>query len=199
MRGSKLSSKPAPAWVEVRKGRAQVLISENAHSRLLGGSSNKLFGYSQIACVPPITAVVVLSYFESAVHSMANSEILRAYRHLFRAALRAVRHSSPAKYQIRDTMRSAFRTGALSSFNNQRIQNTLHFLRRAELHAGMEHKILRNLLHVKYWRNQGRRDNRLLVTRFRDAVQALTTAELTSRLISPQRFGRIAGLSLTRH
>lgn len=97
------------------------------------------------------------------VFSMDRLETLRAYRHLFRAALRAVRHSSPAKYQIRDTMRSAFRTGAVDSLDNQRVQNTLHFLRRAELYAGLEHKILQNLLHVNYWRNQGRRDNRLSV------------------------------------
>src|SRR5436305_7252920 len=93
-------------------------------------------------------------------------EISRAYRHLFRAALRAVRHSSPAKHQIRDTMRSAFRTGAVDSLDHERVQNTLHYLRRAELYAGMEHKILQNLLHVKYWRDQGRRDNKLLVTPF---------------------------------
>ena len=94
---------------------------------------------------------------------MTKPPFLRAYRHLYRGALRAVRYSSPAKYQIRETMRSAFRTEKAESLDQQRLENTMQFLRRAELHAGMEHKILRNLLHVRYWQRQGRRDNRLLV------------------------------------
>jgi hypothetical protein len=130
---------------------------------------------------------------------MSKLEILRAYRHLYRAALRAVRHSSPAKYQIRNTMRSAFRTGVPDSLNQQEVENTVRFLKRAESHAGMEHKILQNLLHVRYWQNQGRRDNKLLVTSLRGVVQALTIAESISRPISPQQFGRIPGPSLTQH
>jgi hypothetical protein len=114
----------------------------------------------------------LVTVFANAVLSTMNPEVLRAYRHLFRAALRAVRYSSPAKYQIRDTMRSAFRTGAAKRLDNQRVQNTLCFLLRAELYAGMEHKILQNLLHVKYWRNQGRRDNKLLVTFFSRCIPA---------------------------
>jgi hypothetical protein len=148
---------------------------------------------------PPDKTLVAPSYFANTVHSMTNLESLRAYRHLFRAALRAVRHSSPAKYQIRDTMRLAFRDEAPDTFNQHRVENTLHFLQRAESHAGMEHKILQNLLHVRYWQNQGRRDNKLLVTSLRGLLQALTTAEFISRLISPRRFGRTAGLSLMQH
>ena len=130
---------------------------------------------------------------------MTTTETLRAYRHLYRAALRAVRHSSPAKYQIRDTMRSAFRNGSVETLNWQKVENTLQFLRRAESHAGLEHKILQNLLHVRYWQNQGRRDNRLLVTFFEAVLKVLTKAELISRLISPRQFERIAGLNLMRH
>ena len=130
---------------------------------------------------------------------MTTIETLRAYRHLYRAALRAVRHSSPAKYQIRDTMRSAFRNGSVETLDWQKVENTLQFLRRAESHAGMEHKILQNLLHVRYWQNQGRRDNRLLVTFFETVLKVLTKAELMSRLISPRQFERIAGLSLMQH
>jgi len=93
---------------------------------------------------------------------MTSTAVLHAYRHLYRAALRAVRHSVPAKYQVRDTMRSAFRTGTVETLNLQRVNNTMRFLRQAESHAGMEHKILQNLLHVRYWQRQGRRDNRLV-------------------------------------
>ena len=63
----------------------------------------------------------------------------------------------------------------------------------------MEHKILQNLLHVRYWQNQGRRDNRLLVTFFETVLKVLTKAESISRLISPRQFERIAGLSLMQH
>jgi hypothetical protein len=130
---------------------------------------------------------------------MSKLEILRAYRHLYRGALQAVRHSSPAKYQICNTMRSAFRTGLPDALNQQEVENTVRFLKRAESSAGMEHKILQNLLHVRYWQNQGRRDNKLSVTSFRGVLQALTIAESISRPISPRQFGRIAGPSLTQH
>ena len=149
--------------------------------------------------LPVVTALVVSSYLIAATYSMTTTEILRAYRHLYRTALRAVRHSSPAKYQIRDTMRSAFRNGSVETLNRQKVENTLQFLRRAESHAGMEHKILQNLLHVRYWQNQGRRDNRLLVTSSKPVLKVLTKAGLISRLISPRQFERIAGLSLMQH
>ena len=87
---------------------------------------------------------------------MTNSKILDAYRHLYRAALRAVNHSPPAKYQIRDSMRSAFRTEPATSFDQRRVDNTMDFLRRAREFSGMEHKILRNLLHARYWQNCGK-------------------------------------------
>jgi len=93
---------------------------------------------------------------------MASPQHLYAYRQLYRAALQAVHHSSPAKYQVRDAMRAAFRNEAPEAFSLQKVGNTLSFLKRAESYAGMEHKILQNLLHVRYWRVQGKRENRLI-------------------------------------
>ena len=94
---------------------------------------------------------------------MTNHEIRLAYRQLFRAALRAVHYSSPAKYQIRDSIRTAFRNEPAERFDARKIANTKEFLRRAEIETGIEHKILRNLLHVRYFQNRAKRENRLLV------------------------------------
>jgi hypothetical protein len=92
---------------------------------------------------------------------MANTEILHAYRDLYRGALRAVRNSSPAKHMIRMTIREAFRNSPIEEFESQKIENTKAFLRRAETHAGIEHKILRNLLHVRFWQRVGKTDLKL--------------------------------------
>ena len=83
---------------------------------------------------------------------MSNAEILHAYRSLYRATLRAIHFSKPARFELRDTIRTSFRTEPSSNFSQKRVANTLEFLARAEKDTGMEHKILKNLLHVKYWR-----------------------------------------------
>ncbi|KAF7506749.1 hypothetical protein GJ744_011473 [Endocarpon pusillum] len=93
---------------------------------------------------------------------MTGQAILHAYRHLYRKALRATHRSSPAKHVIRETIRTAFRTEPAYNFSLQRVKNTEDFLKRAENEAGMEHRILKNLLHVRYWQHHGKRDNRLM-------------------------------------
>ena len=80
--------------------------------------------------------------------------VLHAYRHLYRTGLRAVQYSRPARYEIRDILRQAFRTSPLSNFNPRRIQNTLRFLENARKYDGFEHKILKNLLHLQYWKGK---------------------------------------------
>lgn len=126
---------------------------------------------------------------------MATPQHLYAYRQLYRAALRAVHHSSPAKYQVRDAMRSAFRNEAPEAFSQQKVGNTLKFLERAELYAGMEHKILQNLLHVRYWRIQGKRENRLFVAAAPVLNKVLTMTGSTSKQTWPRLLGRILGLN----
>ena len=96
--------------------------------------------------------------------SMSQIEILHAYRRLYRTALQAVHHATPAKYTIRDSMRRAFRFESPEAFESTRIENTQNFLQRAKMDTGMEHRILKNLLHVKYFQHYARRDLRLLVT-----------------------------------
>jgi hypothetical protein len=92
---------------------------------------------------------------------MTTQEIVSAYRRLYRAALHAVHYSTPARYQIRTAMRSGFRSQSAEYFNLHRVENTLQFLERARTHTGMEHKILKNILHVRYWQNYAKKDHRL--------------------------------------
>ena len=87
---------------------------------------------------------------------MTDKEIIQAYRHLYRAALLATHRASPAKHVIRERIRTAFRTEPRESFDQQRVKNTKAFLDRALKDAGMEHRILKNLLHVRYWQHHAR-------------------------------------------
>lgn len=80
--------------------------------------------------------------------------VLHAYRHLYRQLLRAVQYSTPARYQARDRMRLAFRDQPESKYDATRIARTLEFLEGATKEAGLEHKILKNLLHVQWERRQ---------------------------------------------
>ena len=86
----------------------------------------------------------------------APSTIVAAYRNLLRTGLRAVHFSSPARYVLRDTIRQSFRKGSSADFNAARIQNTLLFLDNAAKTRGLEHKILRNVLHYRWWKQDRR-------------------------------------------
>jgi len=50
-------------------------------------------------------------------------------------------------------LRDSFRNSPSSAFNPGRIQKTLEFLRTASEHNGTEHRILKNILFVRYWRD----------------------------------------------
>jgi hypothetical protein len=80
--------------------------------------------------------------------------IVTAYRTLLRHGLKAVHHSTPARYKLRDILRSSFRESSNNDFNPKRVANTVRFLKRAEIYNGYEHKILKNIVHVRYWRDQ---------------------------------------------
>lgn len=90
-----------------------------------------------------------------------NKQLTRAYRSLYRGALHGVLYASPARYQIRDTMRAAFRPDSGDTFDARQVKNTIEFLQRAGEYKGMEHKILRNLMHVRYWQSAASKDIRL--------------------------------------
>jgi len=80
----------------------------------------------------------------------SKQDIIKAYRNLYRAGLRAVQYSAPARYTLRDRLRRAFRASPASDFDQQRILNTLEFLDGATKTTGIEHHIVRGLLMV-WW------------------------------------------------
>ncbi|KAA8652243.1 uncharacterized protein ATNIH1004_001147 [Aspergillus tanneri] len=77
--------------------------------------------------------------------------ILHAYRHLYRQGLKVVNYSTPSRHVLLHTLRSSFRSGSPQDFDPQKIANTLRFLQRARDVAGMEHKIVKNILIARYW------------------------------------------------
>lgn len=91
---------------------------------------------------------------------MSKTQIISAYRRLYKAALKAVRYSTPARYQVRDIIRHAFRTESADSLNPLRVRNTVRFLKQADKVNGLEHRILRNILISCYWRKHYKRSER---------------------------------------
>lgn len=84
---------------------------------------------------------------------MSQTEVIHAYRHLFRAGLKAVCYSFPARYCVRDLLRGAFRSKD-AQFDERAIRRTLWFVKAAGRELGMEHKLVKNMLMVHYWRQQ---------------------------------------------
>jgi hypothetical protein len=83
-----------------------------------------------------------------------SAQLVQAYRDLYRASLRAVHYARPARFQVRDILRTAFRTLPQSQFNARRVTNTLKFLDNARLFSGYEHKVLKELAHMQYWKGK---------------------------------------------
>ncbi|KAF3766211.1 DUF1763-domain-containing protein [Cryphonectria parasitica EP155] len=80
---------------------------------------------------------------------MANRDVVRAYRHLYRSALKAVCYSQPASTVVRGQLRQAFRAPD-AKFDERAIQRTVWFLKNAARNNGIEHRIVRNMLFVKW-------------------------------------------------
>lgn len=94
------------------------------------------------------------------MHQAAKLEIILAYRHTYKALLRAVRYSVPSRYVARDRVRHAFRTGKAEDFDRVKLARTIEFLDNAAKSNGLEHRIQKSLMHVWYerarvWRNHG--------------------------------------------
>ncbi|KAI9370936.1 hypothetical protein BJX61DRAFT_544142 [Aspergillus egyptiacus] len=89
--------------------------------------------------------------------------VVYAYRHLYRQGLKAVNYSAPSRHLLLQTLRSSFRSLPPQEFDPVRISKTLNFLQKAAETTGIEHKIVRNLLMLKYWDQYNKRtDFRLL-------------------------------------
>ena len=88
--------------------------------------------------------------------SPSSQEIVRSYRRLYRHAMYAVQYATPARYTVKLLLENAYRTGNAADFDAQKINNTITFLDGAAKEKGLEHKILKNLLHTWYWQVSGR-------------------------------------------
>ena len=77
-----------------------------------------------------------------------------SYRQLLRTSLQAVRFAVPARYLLRSILRESFRESPERSYNWRRIQKTLVFLEHARDHKGLEHKIVKNILHMRWWKEK---------------------------------------------
>ena len=84
----------------------------------------------------------------------SSTELIHAYRHLFRGLLHAVQYSKPARFTARDQLRDAFRRQDPSTFNKDRVERTVQFLGLAAREAGLEHKLVKNLLYTSWCRRR---------------------------------------------
>ncbi|KAJ4316859.1 hypothetical protein N0V84_007651 [Fusarium piperis] len=75
-------------------------------------------------------------------------DTIHAYRRLYRCLLKAVQHTIPARFVVRDQLRSAFREPG-AKYDAKGIQRTIWFLEAAAKEKGMEHRILKNLIKVQ--------------------------------------------------
>lgn len=94
---------------------------------------------------------------------MAQEEVTLAYRHLYRAVLRAVCYSQPASTLARDQLRRAFRDKT-STFNKSTVRRTVWFLNNAARERGTEHKIVKNLLLTQFYRDRANRNTWRYIT-----------------------------------
>lgn len=81
-------------------------------------------------------------------------EIIHSYRHFYRALMHAVQYAKPQKYLARDQLRIAYNKGIPADFDTRKINNTLMFLENAARQRGLEHKIVKNLLHTEWGRRE---------------------------------------------
>lgn len=77
-------------------------------------------------------------------------DILLSYRRLYRHGLQAVQYSAPARYNLRDRLRQRYRKGVTTDYDEPKIENTIEFLRGAAQERGLEHQIVKQLVHV-WW------------------------------------------------
>ena len=92
--------------------------------------------------------------------STGRQDIVRSYRRLYRHALHAVRYSSPARYTIKYVLDGAFRKGRVADYDPHKVSNTLTFLEGAAKETGLEHQILKNLLHTWWWEMKHKRQRK---------------------------------------
>ena len=78
-------------------------------------------------------------------------QIIGSYRTILRQGIHAIQNATPARYTLKSRVSKAFRTGDARDYDAKKIENTLHFLRKAAEESGLEHRVLKNVLFVWFW------------------------------------------------
>lgn len=92
-----------------------------------------------------------ISLSENGMAMTDSRAIILAYRQLYRRGLQVINYSTPARHVLLRILRSSFRTASRDDFDPKKIAKTLEFLQRASESAGLEHKIIKNIIMVRYW------------------------------------------------
>ena len=80
----------------------------------------------------------------------SSTEIIQAYRQLYREGLHAVQYAAHARHILKCQLNQAFRQSKAEDFDTQKIKNTILFLKCAAKEKGVEHRMLKTLLHVRW-------------------------------------------------
>lgn len=113
--------------------------------------------------------------------SIPKADIIHAYRLLHKSGLHAVQYSTPARQMLRATLNDAFRNSPSTDFVPKRIENTVVFLQNAAKARGMEHRILKNILHVRYWAKYVKKTPQQYVLNLPWGVRASSASETPLR------------------
>ena len=106
--------------------------------------------------------------------TLVQIEVIQAYRLLYRNGLHAIQYASPARHTLKYQLRQAFRKGRIEELDPQKIANTVHFLNCAARETGLEHRILKALLHVRWWDIQlGKRRSECVSPRYTSLLHVL--------------------------
>ena len=82
---------------------------------------------------------------------MASTEVIHAYRHLYRDLLHTVQFSNPAQDTARNQLRKAFHEKG-ARYDQRGIARTIRFLDAGKRERGPEHRVLKHLLIMAWYR-----------------------------------------------
>lgn len=123
-------------------------------------TTSELSELQPINNMPPVNATVQCPAAQRAASHRAI--VLGWYRKMLRYCRRAVLYSQPASTVARDMLRASFRdtnnnnnnaNANAETFEAKRLSRTGYFLYKAGAEAGLEHRIVKNLLLCKYWKD----------------------------------------------
>lgn len=86
------------------------------------------------------------------VYATKRQGIIAAYRDILRRSYKAVAYAQPARTVVRNLLRTKFRDPN-GHMDSSRLRRTGWFLHNAATENGLEHRIVKNLLLVKFWKD----------------------------------------------